>query len=307
MDLSAKGGLGFTSLPMRLFQKGNSLFWNPADIDMSREADDWASLSDDEREMALRLAALFTAGEEAVTKDIQPFMSAMSREGRLEDEMYLTQFAFEEAKHVEAWRRWLDAVGAMEDLNDWVSDNDGYRIIFHDILPSSLSALHTDPSPAAQVRAAVVYNQVVEGVLAMTGYHSWRRTTEERDLLPGVVEVVRLIGKDERRHMAWGTYTCRRHVAADPSNWEVVQKTLDELLEPALSIIDATYKPYEESGREIPFGLAKEELQGYAMNQFDGRLGVIEAAKGRSLAEIEGVEEEELEERLESQDLGAIA
>ena len=137
----------------------------------------------------------------------------------------------------------------------------------------------------------------------MTGYHSWRRTAEDQNILPGVVEVVRLIGKDERRHMAWGTYTCRRHVAADPSNWEVVQKTLDELLEPALSIIDATYKPYEDSGREIPFGLAKEELQQFAMNQFASRLGVIEAAKGRSIAEIEGVEEEELEERLETQDL----
>jgi len=300
-----EGGLHFTSLPMRLFQKGNRMFWNPADIDMSREAEDWANLSDDEREMALRLAALFIAGEEAVTKDIQPFMGAMSREGRLEDEMYLTQFAFEEAKHVEAWRRWLDAVGAREDLNSWVDDNEGYRIIFHDILPNSLARLHTDSSPAAQVRAAVVYNQVVEGVLAMTGYHSWRRTAEDQGILPGVVEVVRLIGKDERRHMAWGTYTCRRHVAADPANWEVVQKTLDELLEPALSIIDATYKPYEDTGRDIPFGLAKEELQGYATNQFASRLGVIEAAKGRSLAEIEGVEEEELEDRLEGQDLEA--
>jgi ribonucleoside-diphosphate reductase beta chain len=27
--------------------------------------------------------------------------------------------------------------------------------------------------------------------------------------------LVRHISDDERRHMAWGTFTCRRHVAAD--------------------------------------------------------------------------------------------
>ena len=45
----------------------------------------------------------FIAGEEGVTEDIQPFMGAMRAEGRLGDEMYLTQFAFEEAKHVQVF------------------------------------------------------------------------------------------------------------------------------------------------------------------------------------------------------------
>lgn len=302
-----EGGLQMTGLPMRLFQKGNRLFWNPADIDFSREAGDWASLTDDEREMALRLAALFIAGEEAVTKDIQPFMHAMSEEGRLEDEIYLTQFAFEEAKHVEAWRRWLDAVGETGDLSGWVDENPSYRQVFYDRLPRALQALHDDPSPASQVRAATVYNQVVEGVLAMTGYHSWRRTTEQRQILPAVQEIVRLIGRDERRHIAWGTYTCRRHIAADPSNWDVFQTALNDLLGPAIEMIEFTYRQYEEQGRDIPFDLPKEELTNFAQRQFSSRLSVIEAAKGISIEDIEGAEEEELEDRLEAEDLGAAA
>ena len=300
----AEGGLRMTSLPMRLFMKGNRKFWDPAEIDFTQDAEDWKSMTDDERELAVRLATLFAAGEEAVTKDIQPFMHAMGEEGRLEDEMYLTQFAFEEAKHIQAWRMWLDAVGAVEDLSGWVDNNEGYRKIFYDFLPTALNALNEDHSPAAQVRAAVVYNQVVEGVLAMTGYHSWRRAAEERGILPGVQEVVKLIGHDERRHMAWGTFTCRRHIAAEESNWDVVQQTLDELLQPALSIIEVTFHEFEKEGREIPFGLSKEELTEYATSQFSSRLSVIEAAKGRSLSEIEGVEEEELEDRLEDQDHG---
>jgi len=32
-------------------------------------------------------------------------------------------------------------------------------------------------------------------------------------------QVIKFIGDDERRHMAWGTFTVRRHVAADDALW----------------------------------------------------------------------------------------
>ena len=303
-----QGGLRFTSLPMRLFLKGNRLFWNPAELDFSKDAEDWEQLSDNERLGAIQLAALFEAGEEAVTSDIQPFIGAMAAEGRLEDEMYLTQFAFEEAKHIEMFRRWLDAIGETGDLHQHVDGNPGYRKIFYELLPESMQRLATDPSPAAQVRAAVVYNQVVEGVLALTGYHSWHRATVEQGIMPGMQEAVKLIARDERRHMAWGTFTCRRHIAGDHSLWQVVQDTLDEMLAPALSIIDVTFDQYEQQGLEFPFGITREELSTFATSQFSRRLEVIEAAKKRSVAEVEGAEEEEdLENQLEKESLEGVS
>ncbi len=71
------GGLNWDSLPLRLFAGGNAKFWDPADIDLSRDRADWEQLTDDEHDYAIRLCAQFVAGEEAVTQDIQPFMSAM--------------------------------------------------------------------------------------------------------------------------------------------------------------------------------------------------------------------------------------
>ena len=130
---------------------------------------------------------MFLAGEEAVTHDLQPFMSAMSAEGRLADEMYLTQFCYEEAKHTEVFRRWLDAVGSRtSDLNGLVADNPGYRRIFFEALPESLDRLRHDPTPANQVRASVTYNHVVEGALALTGYFAWTRICTELDIFPGM-------------------------------------------------------------------------------------------------------------------------
>ncbi|BBX28153.1 R2-like ligand-binding oxidase [Mycolicibacterium alvei] len=280
----AAGGLNWDSLPLKLFAGGNAKFWNPADIDFSRDREDWESLTDREREYATRLCAQFIAGEEAVTNDIQPFMSAMAAEGRLGDEMYLTQFAFEEAKHTQVFRMWLDAVGVTEDLHGYFDDLPAYRQIFYEELPESLEKLLVDPSPAAQVRASVVYNHVVEGMLALTGYFAWHRICVGRGILPGMQELVRRIGDDERRHMAWGTFTCRRHVAADDANWAVFETRMNELIPLALRLTEEGFALYTP---DIPFGLQVDEFMQYSADKGMRRFGTISSARGRPLAEID--------------------
>jgi ribonucleoside-diphosphate reductase beta chain len=277
------GGFNWQSLPLKLFAGGNAKFWDPADIDFSRDRADWEGLSDLEREWAARLCAQFIAGEEAVTQDIQPFMAAMRAEGRLGDEMYLTQFAFEEAKHTQAFRLWLDAVGLTGDLQHFLDDLPSYRQIFYEELPASLEALSEDPSPAAQVRASATYNHVIEGMMALTGYYAWHRICVGRGILPGMQELVRRIGDDERRHMAWGTFTCRRHVAADDANWSVFETRMGELIPLALRNNEDAFALYDE----IPFNLTMDEFMVYASDKGTRRLGTISSARGRPLADID--------------------
>lgn len=245
---------------------------------------DWEKLSDDERDYATRLCTQFIAGEEAVTEDIQPFMSAMRAEGRLADEMYLTQFAFEEAKHTQVFRMWLDAVGISEDLHRYLDDLPAYRQIFYAELPECLNALSADPSPAAQVRASVTYNHIVEGMLALTGYYAWHKICVERAILPGMQELVRRIGDDERRHMAWGTFTCRRHVAADDANWTVFETRMNELIPLALRLIEEGFALY---GDQPPFDLSKDDFLQYSTDKGMRRFGTISNARGRPVAEID--------------------
>jgi ribonucleoside-diphosphate reductase beta chain len=279
-----EGGLNWNSLPLRLFAGGNAKFWNPADLDFSQDRADWDRLTEAEREIATSLCAQFVAGEESVTQDIQPFMRAMRDEGRLADEMYLTQFAFEEAKHVEVFRRWLDAVGVTEDLSHYVS-TPAYQRIFGEELPASLEALATDASPAAQVRASVTYNHVVEGMLALTGYYAWHKICIERGILPGMQELVRRIGDDERRHMAWGTFTCRRHVAADDDNWGVFEQRMTELIPIALQNTVDFFAPY--TAGSVPFDLDPDEFMAYSQGKGMRRIGTIGSARNRPVAEID--------------------
>ncbi|MGH3436984.1 MAG: R2-like ligand-binding oxidase [Sciscionella sp.] len=298
------GGLNWDAFPLRLFNKGNGKFWNPADIDFSRDASDWQSLTSEQRRSTTYLCAQFIAGEEAVTEDIQPFMKAMSAEGRLGDEMYLTQFCFEEAKHTQVFRLWMDAVGLTDNLESYVSENPGYRTLFYEELPSSLRLLETDPSPANQIRASVTYNHVIEGSLALTGYYAWQKICTEWHILPGMQELVRRIGDDERRHMAWGTFTCRRHVAADDGLWEVVQQRMAELMPHAMTMIQWVNDQFEEH----PFGIDEQEFLQYAADRAQRRLGAIESARGRPVEEIDlDYSPEVLEDRFGEEDAAEFA
>jgi ribonucleoside-diphosphate reductase beta chain len=208
----------------------------------------------------------------------------MRAEDRLGDEMYLTQFAFEEAKHTQAFRMWLDAVGVTDDLHGYLEPLSAYREMFYEELPESLSALSWDPSPAAQVRAAATYNHIVEGMLALTGYYVWQKICVGRGILPGMQELVRRIADDERRHMAWGTFTCRRHVAADDANWAVFENRMNDLMPLALRLTEEGFALY---GDPKPFGLSTDEFVQYSSDKGMRRFGTISSARGRPVTEID--------------------
>lgn len=298
-----RGGLNWDSFPLRLFTKGNARFWDPAAIDFRQDGLDWQELTDVERRSATFLVSQFIAGEEAVTQDIQPFMKAMSVEGRFGDEMYLTQFCFEEAKHTEVFRLWMDSVGLTEDLHPYVAENPYYRQLFYEELPAALQVLETDPSPYNQVRASVTYNHVIEGSLALTGYFAWQKVCSSHGILPGMQRLIKFIGDDERRHMAWGTFTCRRHVAADDALWDVVTGRMSELMPLALGMINWVNDQFDV----LPFGLDNDEFIAYAADRGQRRLSAIESARGRPVAEIDlDYSPEVLEDQFGEEDLAAL-
>jgi ribonucleoside-diphosphate reductase beta chain len=133
------------------------------------------------------------------------------------------------------------------------------------------------------VRASATYNHVIEGMMALTGYYAWHKICVSRNILPGMQELVRRIGDDERRHMAWGTFTCRRHVAGDDSNWSVFESRMNELIPLALSNTQEAFALYDE----IPFGLEMDEFMQYATDKGMRRFGTISSARGRPVGEID--------------------
>ena len=275
-------GLDRSLPPMRLYEKAKKLgIWNPSEIDFTKDKADWASFKDEEKDLIWLLLALFVAGEEAVTLDLLPLIEVVAREGRIEEEMYLTTFLFEEAKHTDFFRRFLDEVcDAPVDLGHYHTEN--YRQIFYKALPDALLNLKNDSSPAAQIRASVTYNMVVEGVLAETGYHAFHTMLERNNLMPGLRKGIALLKQDESRHIAYGVYLLSRLVAEHPDEWDNLQMHMNILLPLAVGVIGEAFARYDV----VPFGLVEGDFVNYAMSQFSRRFERLEKARGATLDEV---------------------
>jgi ribonucleoside-diphosphate reductase beta chain len=224
-DWQSTKGLKMDILPWRLWDRSKKLNWDPADIDFSQDKKDWEALPMDQRLMLAGLANGFMVGEEGVTLDIMPLVFAIADEGRAEEMIFLTSFTYEEAKHVDFFNRWYQAIGAdplemralarknQEARGVELGDPEQPHGLFESILPRVMRRVLTDRSPEAFLDCAVTYNQFIEGCLAIAGYRMWSQMFEAFGVMPGLQQGLKHVQADERRHIAYGTFLCRRIIA----------------------------------------------------------------------------------------------
>ncbi|MEH7334457.1 R2-like ligand-binding oxidase [Neobacillus drentensis] len=286
---TSKRGLLEDSFPYRLYQKAKRLgTWNPADIDFSKDEQDWQTLNAVQKQDILRLISQFQAGEEAVTLDLLPLIMAIAKEGRLEEEMFLTTFLYEEAKHTEFFRLVLNALGEKGDLSHFHTET--YQKIFYEILPTTMEHLITDQSPEAIAEASVVYNMFVEGVLAETGYYSFYEALEKSNIMPGLLEGIGNLKKDESRHIGYGTFLLQRLICEHPHLFDFVAAKMAELTPLAIRLNQEGI-----AGREVSsFGGNPDDVMNFTLKQLSVRMEVLARAKGKKIEEIYRVTDSEI-------------
>jgi ribonucleoside-diphosphate reductase beta chain len=278
-------GLDHRSYPMTLWRKAKQLgTWDPAAFDFTQDRADWLALTDAERDLLLRLTAQFQGGEESVTMDLLPLLGLAAREGRIEEEMFLTAYLWEEAKHVEGFGRFLAEVAEAEgDLSGYFTD--AYRTLFMERLPEAMQRVNSpDASPVTVAEAVATYQMIVEGTLAETGYEAYYRMLDERDVMPGMREMVRHVQRDEARHVAYGVYLLARLVAEHgDAVWQAIQTRMQGLLMLVMQHIQATLSPY---GADVPFGLSVGDFTAIGLAQFQKRLARLEKARTQTPEEV---------------------
>ena len=284
LETASRCELNYDSPPMRLWHKAKLLgVWDPEGFNLRPDTRDWQRLSDLERELLLHLSALFLSGEEAVVRDLLPLIRAISSERRLEEEIYLTSFLWEEAKHVEAFSRFLTEVACARTADLSRFHGPAYRQLFYRELPDALKQLEHDPSPETLASASVTYNMIVEGVMAESGYYAYHRILCEHDLMPGMQQIVYHVKKDEARHIAYGVFLLSRLVAEYGAPvWQTIESRMGQLLSVALDVIYETLSCYEH----LPFGLAVDDFIKYATEQFQRRMQRIARAREQSLNNV---------------------
>lgn len=274
---TTREGIDHALAPMRLFAKAKKLgTWDPAAIDLTKDAADWRRLSEREQDLLLRLSAQFGAGEESVTTDLLPLLGWAADAGRLEDELFLTSYLWEEAKHVEAFDRFLREVAAYDgDLDAYLTP--AYRAHFADAQPAAMNRLRDDRSTEALVNALVTYQMGTEGILAETGYHAYYTVLGDAGIMPGMQEVIRHIQRDESRHVGYGIYLLSRLIAEEgDAVWAQIEARLSEVLMGAIAVVHEMLAPY---GDDVPFGVSAETFILFAQGQFQKRHARLEKAR----------------------------
>ncbi len=278
---TSQRGLNTELLPYQLYQKAKRYgMWNPQDIDFTQDREDYARMTEEQKDETLHRIAGFLGGEEAVTLDLLPLIMVIAKEGRLEEEMFLTTFLFEEAKHTEFFRLVLDTIGEKGDLNHY--HGDVYKRIFHDILPTALNRLLTDHSPEAIAEASTVYNMFVEGVLAETGYYAFYEGLNKAGVMPGLMKGVGYLKTDESRHISYGTFLLQRLICEHPHVYDVIANKMAELAPLASQL----YQGPDPSKQASAYGVRVDDLRQFAKKQLSVRMEVLARAKGQTIEEL---------------------
>ena len=272
-----------TTLPERLLLLGLAQPW-PADrFDPGEDTAHLGTLPPAERAQLGRLCHLVLAGPARDPALLTPFLHTAQQAGRLADQLLLTQLGFVHARQRCALESWLEVTGIGEPAPDPSDEDPDARRLLHEALPGALDRLQSDADPAAELAAVATTLLVVEGMLAAVAGQAVVLACQVRRTAPGLRRMITAIGHDQRRTLAWATFTCRRLVADDDRRWPQLETLLRELTPSALAALTALAGP---PGAPL-LGLDGAELARTGYAHTTRRLGVIATGRGRDPAQLE--------------------
>ena len=212
------------------WEKGN---WSATEIDFSEDREQWAQLSEFEREAALWNYSLFFHGEDIVATDLAPFIEAAPRE---EQKYFLATQQVDEARHSVFFNRFMHEVAGIGDGTTRSGlDATRPRLTWGFVktfakLDEVTGRLRKDRSTLQLARAVFMYHFLVEATLAQPGQHFIQAYLEERDILPGFRAGMRNVSLDEQRHIAFGVKLLHDLHQAEPAVREAVAQLMREVM-----------------------------------------------------------------------------
>jgi len=263
--------------PQQLYELWERQSWQSHAIDLERDKEQWAALSDEQREEHLWGLSSFFIGEERVTTQFSGLVMAYEDE---QEEAFVTTQQVDEARHMQFFDRYYREVMELE--GDGISERlaaaradvtDAFVELFDERLVKAGERLIRDPSDMdAKVDFVTMYHMVIEGTLALTGQHFMLDYYEKSDLLPGFQEGFANIARDEHRHVAYGTWFLQQK-CGDEGYRRRVQETLNELLPIAAGVL--VPKGYSVGDEYEFFGYTSAQQAEFAYSALSRRLKVI--------------------------------
>jgi ribonucleoside-diphosphate reductase beta chain len=252
--------------------------WLTQELDFAQDRRDWQSFPPEERRQRMYGLSSFFIGEQRVTEELGPMMTAAPTEDM---RVFLSTQIADEARHVRFFDRFYSEVGVLdaETLTGRLEEtsahlNPAFETLFEEMLGSRVRRLAGDPTDIeAFVEAVTLYHMVIEGMLALTGQHFIIDFNEREGTLPGFVRGFNFVARDEHRHVAFGSRFLRDVVAEQPQFRKNIQRTLEE----ALEVADRVLRPpwVDELDDYEYFGVSIDETRTFAAQALTRRLKAI--------------------------------
>lgn len=261
--------------PQALYELWERQQWSAHAIDLSGDRRDWRAMPGALRERLLWHIGAFFVGEERVALELSPLVRA--HESSAEAAFLATQ-QVDEVRHSQHFQRFFAEVLGIEGDAEARLDAAGAHVgrplrrLLDAELADASERLWRDPANAeAKVDFVVLYHMIIEGTLALTGQRVLLDFLQRRALLPAWREGLRMIARDEHRHVAYGAWLLHEK-SRDPSLRRRVARRVGELL----PLADLVLVP--EGARPAwfrPLGPSGRELQAQARSELSRRLGLI--------------------------------
>lgn len=260
--------------PQTLYRRWEDSQWNPFDIGLSGDAEQWRGLGDDQRGLLLFVLSSLMVAEERITTK---FSGLVGAHGSEEETAFLATQQVDEARHMQFYARVQDEVVAdPARIADHVARareqvSDAFRQIFDVALVQAHDRLVASPADLdAKVRFVTIYHQILEGTLGLTTFHFATEFLQREALLPGFVEGYSHIHHDETRHIGYGVWFLRETVREHPEAAAAVRGTLRDLL-PAVA---ESLRPPGD-GASNALGVTEQDLRTFALGGLTRRLKII--------------------------------
>ncbi|ELY42204.1 ferritin family protein [Natronorubrum tibetense] len=252
----------------QLYRKGKQEgTWDPDDYDFAADKDDWEQFTDAEQNRFLASCAGFYDGEEDVTRTLAPYMMALDALDNeempfdtVQEEIYLAQQVYEEAKHTDLFSRYFEEVFGTQDTEPYREggyQEQGYSTDnLYDTADELLAAINGGDQQELVYtlgEAYLNYMGIIEAQLARGGYLSFDQMIElkaeemGRDVvLESFQTAIGKVRQDETRHIENGRWVMKQLAEAEPDIvQDVYEPRIEEYVENRLLTDTQMEMPFE--------------------------------------------------------------
>ena len=235
---------GLVHLPSyrELYYRWEKQQWKASEIDFEVDRQQWAAMSQDERNMRIYGLSAFFQGEASVTDTLSPYVIAMPEE---EMRLFITTQQVDEARHTVFFARFFNEVigldrGKLEDTLVEVRQymNPDLKYILIEALEDVGDHLRQDPKNLTTlVEGVTLYHVIIEGTMALAGQRGILENYRLNNIFPAFRGGFTAVARDESRHVVFGVKFLRDMVQRDHAYAKVVQAAVEKYAQRALTAI----------------------------------------------------------------------